>query len=316
MEQPTNPQGEVSIGERLSAALAASAGNQAQESEAETVSDAPQESQAFEESEAVEASDAAPETEQEEPTEEITWNGETKRMTRAELRELAQQGFDYTQKTQSLAEQRKAFEAQVQQAKESYALQSQQLEAIAEIKALDTKLQQFDGVNWLELAESDPVQYLKLKEAHNGLKEARNAKIGEAQQRAQALQQQQAQTFEQHLAKEAEALANALPEFRGEKAVESKKAVAQYLEKSGWTAQEIGSLADHRAVTLAYKAMQFDRLQTQKAETLKSAKPLPPVVKPGASNSKAMQQASKYSEQRAQLRETDKPPAGLLSKFI
>jgi hypothetical protein len=52
---------------------------------------------------------------QAEPTFEITVQGEKKQVTQSELIKLAQMGEDYTRKTQALADQRRQFEAQVQQ---------------------------------------------------------------------------------------------------------------------------------------------------------------------------------------------------------
>lgn len=56
-----------------------------------------------------------PQEPQAEPTLEIVHNGEKKRVTQSELINLAQQGFDYTQKTQALAQQRRELEAQIAQ---------------------------------------------------------------------------------------------------------------------------------------------------------------------------------------------------------
>lgn len=313
-----NPAPEASISDRLSAYLAAEvpADNKAPQEAQEPADNAPVE--AADDAEYVDAQveDSEPVEAEDDPTEEIKWNGEVKRLTKAELRELAQKGFDYTQKTTSLAEEKRAFEAERQRQQAVFQANAQQLETIAELKAIDSKLAQFEGVNWLELADSDPVQYLKLKEVQTGLQQAKQSKLGEAQQRAQQLAKAQEQQQGEYLARESERLANAIPEFRGEKAAEAKKRVASYLEKQGWTAQEIGSIADHRAVALAYKAMQFDALQTQKTESLKAAKNLPPVVKPGVATSGKQQASQKFNEQRQQLRKTGKVPPGLLSRFL
>src|SRR3990167_6221305 len=48
----------------------------------------------------------------EEPLEEITHNGELKKLTKTELKELAHKGYDYTNKTQQIAEERKHLEDQ------------------------------------------------------------------------------------------------------------------------------------------------------------------------------------------------------------
>ena len=55
----------------------------------------------------------------------IRWNGEERKLSKAELIEQAQKGFDYTQKTQEVAEQRKAHEAERQAFEQQRALQQQ-----------------------------------------------------------------------------------------------------------------------------------------------------------------------------------------------
>lgn len=61
-----------------------------------------------------------------EPTFEITVQGEKKQVTQSELIKLAQMGEDYTRKTQALADQRRQFEAQVQQFQQRQQPQQQQ----------------------------------------------------------------------------------------------------------------------------------------------------------------------------------------------
>ncbi len=58
---------------------------------------------------------AEPQAPAQEPTFEITVQGEKKQVTQSELIKLAQMGEDYTKKCQTLADQRRQFEAQVQQ---------------------------------------------------------------------------------------------------------------------------------------------------------------------------------------------------------
>lgn len=64
---------------------------------------------------------------QTEPTFEITVQGEKKQVTQSELIKLAQMGEDYTRKTQALADQRRQFEAQVQQFQQRQQPQQQQV---------------------------------------------------------------------------------------------------------------------------------------------------------------------------------------------
>ncbi len=84
-------------------------GNQPQEEEQEL--EGIEEEELPEEEEAGEEVEAEVEEEPEEKQEKvkIKWNGQELELTEEEVRELAQKGFDYTQKTQMLAEEKKAI---------------------------------------------------------------------------------------------------------------------------------------------------------------------------------------------------------------
>lgn len=250
----------------------------------------PEDEQESQDAPAVEGSDveeeaqAEAETEeapQEEPLEVIQWNGEEKQLTKSELKELAQKGFDYTQKTQQLAEARKTFEAQAEAVKQSIALQNQNIEVIAEIKALDSQLAQFKEVNWHLLAEQDPVQYLKLNQSYRDLKEAHQEKIQQFHHNVQQAQAIQAHQAQERITSESKLLAEAIPEFKGERRGEAKEKLKGYLKEFGFNEVEISSLADHRQAKLAWKAMQFDLLQKSKPQIAKKVADAPPVVKSG-----------------------------------
>jgi hypothetical protein len=303
-EAPTDPVTEVSIDDRIRNYLAS------EESGGADVED-----EVSQEAQPEEAPGEEPQTEPEQEYDEIKWNGETKRLTRAEIRELAEKGFDYTQKTTTLAEQRRALEAQQQQVEQSLAMQAAQLDALAEVRSLDSRLQAFKDVDWVSLADQDPVQYLKLNQTYRDLKESRDTKVSEFQNAAVQIQQQQAQRQSEYLARERESLISKIPEF-GKDAQATQTKLKEYLSSSGFKPEEIGSVSDHRAVVMAWKAMQYDALQSKKVETTKKVADLPKVVKPGASNPKAAQEASKQNQLRQQLRKTGKIPPGLLSRFV
>lgn len=242
----------------------------------------PEQAEEGEETEA--AADESEPEEAPEPVEEIEWNGETKKLTKTELKELAQKGFDYTQKTQQLAEQRRQLDASVEQAKQSIALQNEQIETIATLKALDTQLDQFKGVNWHQLAESDPVQYLKLNQTFRDLKETRDGHLRTFHERGAQIQESSRRQAEEKLAAEQAALAK-LPEFQGDKAAKTQAQVRAYLQEAGFTAQEVDSIADHRLVKIALEAAKYRDLQ--KSAPAKKVADVPKVLKPGATRPKA-----------------------------
>jgi len=249
------------------------------EDEQEEVEASAEESEEEAEAQAEEEPEEEAQPEQE-PLEVIQWNGEEKQVSKAELKELAQKGFDYTQKTQQLAEERRQVEVAIRQAQQQIALQNQQVEVIASVKALDSQLDQFKGVNWHQLAESDPVEYLKLNQSYRDLKEAREAKVQEFQYQAQQLQYAQSQQYQAHLQEEAAKLSN-MPEFKGEKATETKAQIKSYLRDVGFNDEEIGSIVDHRHVKVAWEAAQWRKLQASKPQVTKKVAEVPKVVKPG-----------------------------------
>ncbi len=290
MSDPTNPLGEVEAVDAIANLLGGS-DDPIPEEEEEEVAEEPANEPEETEEEAHESESETEEAEEEAPEEfeEITWEGETKKLTKAEVKELAQKGFDYTQKTQQLAEARRNFEAEAQAVKQSIALQNQQIEAITEIKSIDGQLAQFNGVNWHALAESDPVQYLKLNQTFRDLKETREAKVQEFHQKTQYSQQLSQQMMAETVKREQAKLAEILPEFKGEKGKETRAKVVEYLKTAGFTPEEIGNVTDARTVKLAWEAAQWRSLQNAKPALTKRAAEAPKVVKAGTVKQQAPQ---------------------------
>ena len=234
------------------------------------------------EDEEQEASEESEEQEEQpEPLETIVHNGEEKQLTKAELKELAQQGFDYTQKTQALAEQRRYIEQQAQAVQQQAQFQAQFTDQLAQVKALEGQLAQWKQVNWAELAASDPMQYLSLNHQYTEAKEAYNNQIQTLNQaRAQAEQAQQQHTA-QRLQQEAQAMRQAIPDWKDQARANAEMGeVKQFLAKNGFDDSEVASIIDHRHVVVARKAMLYDKLMAQGKQTVKTAPP--PVAKPGS----------------------------------
>lgn len=286
--------------------------------------DTPEEVEEVEAEAPEDESEADPETDEEEEeakpeetpeeVEVLNWNGEEKKVTKTELRELAQKGFDYTQKTQQLADERREVEATIRQAQQSIALQNQQVEIIASVKALDAQLAHFQGVNWHQLAEQDPVEYLKLNQSYRDLKESREGEVQKFQQQASYLQQLHAQQHQEVLQREAKALSE-LPEFKGDKAIETKAQVKTYLRSAGFSDDEIAQVVDHRYVKVALEAAQWRKLQASKANVTKKVADVPKVVKPGTNKP---QPKKADLEMRSKLKSTGRSEyaAALIEKML
>ena len=245
------------------------------------------------EAEPVEAAEAeaAPEPE---PEFEIEVNG-AKELVRGkdQIRELLQKGRDYSQKTEAVARARDSIIAQAQQQAMAAQFQGQAWEDITAIRALDSRLDEYNKVDWATAFDTDPFNALKLKEQRDQLREQRNAKVAEFQAKRQQFEAGQAQAAQQRLAAEQSALLNKLPEWRNtEQATKEQREIANTLAQSyGFNEAEIAGLVDHRMVMVARDAMKYRMLQANKTAKVQQVRTAPPVIKPGAQQDKGKVEA-------------------------
>jgi hypothetical protein len=229
-------------------------------------------------------------------------NGEEVEVELDELINGYQRSKDYTQKSQVLAEQRKAMDAErghlehVKQERMAYA---------QKLKALDSFLSQQNRGEDLEvLKETDPIGYA-VKVAEQSQREKQLAVVRAEQHRiAQQQQAEQQQSLQNHLKFESDKLASVIPELNTPKGDAIRKEIREYAKSVGWSDQELSSVYDHRAVLTLYKAMKFEQLQKGKPETMKKVQQAPKMLKPGTSTPNTKSSQDKQVMQR--LRQTGK----------
>ena len=245
------------------------------------------------EAEPVEAAEAEPAPEPE-PEFEIEVNG-ARELVRGkdQIRELLQKGRDYSQKTEAVARARDSVIAQAQQQAMAAQFQAQAWEDITAIRALDSRLDEYNKVDWATAFDTDPFNALKLKEQRDQLREQRNAKVAEFQAKRQQFEAGQAQAAQQRLAAEQAALLNKLPEWRNtEQATKEQREIANTLAQNyGFNEAEIAGLVDHRMVMVARDAMKWRLLQAGKTAKVQQVRTAPPVIKPGAQQDKGKVEA-------------------------
>jgi hypothetical protein len=254
------------------------------------------------ESEEAEFSEESDPVEEVKPRYKAKVGGEEVEVELDELINGYQRSKDYTQKSQALAEQRKAIEAerehleQVKQERMAYA---------QKLKALDSFLsQQNKGEDLEVLKETDPIGYA-VKVAEQSQREKQLAVVRAEQQRiAQQQQAEQQQQLQNHLKSESEKLASVIPELATPKGDAIRKEIREYAKSVGWSDQELASVYDHRAVLTLYKAMKFEQLQKGKPETLKKVQQAPKMLKPGTSTPDTKSTQDKQVMQR--LRQSGK----------
>lgn len=234
-----------------------------------------------------EPQEAAPEPEPE-PEFEIEVDGQLERVRgKDQIKELLQKGRDYARKTEVVARVREALAAQIQQQQITHQFQMSVFEDVASLKAIDSKLEQFNQIDWNAAFDSDPFNALKLKEQRDQLRETRSAKLYELTAKQQQFQQGQAQAAQQGLVAEQSALLAKLPEWRNsETRTKEQQTIARELASYGFNDAEIAGLQDHRMVLVARDAMRWRALQANKADKVQQVRAAPPVIKPGAKQDK------------------------------
>ena len=264
-----------------------------------------EEGQAEGQSEEVETNDEVEYSEEEEqpkPRYKVKASGEEVEVELDELIKGYQQGADYTKKSQALAEQRKAIEAERQHLE--YVKQERQAYA-QKLQALDSFLsQQNQGVNLDVLKETDPIGYA-VAVAEQSQREKQLAVVRNEQQRlAQQQQSEQQASLQNHLRQESEKLTSLIPELATPQGDAVRKQIRDYAKSIGWTDQELGQLYDSRAVVTLYNGMKYQQLQKSKPEVNKKLQAAPKMMRSGTSAPPTKSSSDKQAMQR--LRETGK----------
>lgn len=212
-------------------------------------------------------------------------DGQEQMVTLSEARDGFQMQSAFTKRTQELAEQRKAFEAERNAQMETLNQSLQQAQTLS--KAMESALvADYEKVNWDELRFTDPAEFAakrqEFAERIQGI-EYMKAQVGqESAKQQEATQQEQQQRLQQHLAKEAEALLTKVPEWHNaDKAKAEKAELREYMQANGFTDDEMAQLYDHRAVVMLRKAMMYDRGEQSKNVAKKKVAKLPKLTKKG-----------------------------------
>lgn len=235
---------------------------------------------------------------------EIPIDGKKTTVTLDELTSGYLRQADYTRKTTEVASQRTALAAEVSQ---TQAERTQYAQALEQANALLAQLQPQEP-DWNALYQADPAQYAATREMWRSYQEQRQAVEQQRQtvaQRAQADQQRGAREFVE--AQRGKLLA-ALPAWADKKVADTEKAqLLDWATQNGFSADELGTIADHRAVLTMRKAMLFDRAQATRAALKPGQQPASKVkpATPGAAGTKP-NSASEATRARSRLAKSGK----------
>lgn len=233
---------------------------------------------------------------------EIVHDGQQHKLTREETIRYAQQGFDYTQKTQALAAQNRQMNEQLQRLAQIDQVAPQLQGQLAQVKALEAQLAQFHGVNWVQEAANDPGRYAQLRAQYDVLRDAHAQAVGQYQQMDGAVKGQLREIVQQRLQAEAQRLPEFVPEWKDQAKFEAgKQALSKHFaETYQIDPRELNAEANTAfKVAVLWKAMKYDQLLRSKADKSKTLRQRPPVTVPGSANPQTAQaDKGKQAQQR------------------
>lgn len=229
----------------------------------------------------------------------LKYNGEEREVEEPEAIELAQKGYDYTQKTMALAKERDEWRAKSKQEHEAKLKEYDDKLALTERAITEITLPELKNVDWNKLASENPQEWaLKLQHAHQV-----TAKLAEIQAERQKIGQQRQVEVQEQLQKQVkeaqDILQKDIPGWNNDLYGKILKTGVE----AGFKEDEVNAITDPRAIKVLWKAMQFDALQKAKPLVDKKVEKAPKVAKPGAGE-KPDQNAEQWKKGMAQLQKS------------
>jgi hypothetical protein len=323
MSEITNPSGSESTGtvqEAANSFLGLMDAAEAPDGQAEAQTEQPEEELQVSEGSDDDWQDEEPEQESEsEPDDEPTYSvkvaGEEKELTLTELKSLAQQGADYTKKTQQVAEQRKALEAESVAIDQARQLRDAYAERLQAMEQLLSSPEQSENLEYLK--ESDPIGYAVRVAEISQQKEQLQAIQAERYRIAEQQQAEQQHALQGYIAQQAARLSEVLPEYSDPVKGEALRSELRSFAKDiGFTDQELSMVRDSRQVLALHKAMLYDKLQKSKPDVNKRVNEATKTIKSG--NSIKPVTSDQVKKQQQQLKQSGKvrDAAKLFESFL
>ena len=309
---PESGSGELTVNDAASQFLSLMDGNEPSQEQVESEESEEIEAQEDEESAEVEEHEEV----EEQPVYRIKAAGEEKDVTLDDLVKSYQLGADYTKKTQEIAEQRKAIEAERSAIEESRQLRDAYAQRLQAIEQFLAQQQSEDDLE--SLKETDPIGYA-VKVAELSQKEKQLYAVRAEQQRlAQQQQAEYQQNLQRFVQTEMAKLSQTLPEFSDpEKGQSIRSDLRKFATSIGYSDEELSQVYDSRHVQVLYKAMQYDKLMQSKPQITKKVNEAPKMLKPGVAKAKSSE-ADALKKEKARLRSSGRvaDAAAIFERFL
>ena len=265
MSNETNPSGSFDVVNAMMGILSEDEPREAEDSQAE------QEDEVVATDEVEDEAEESEEVEGEsEPVKvyKVKIDGEEVEVPEDELLRGYSRTQDYTKKTQALAEQRKAAEAEYE------AIRGERQQYAQLLGQLSAKLEQAPVVDD-SLQYTDPIAYAQQVSEYYKWESQRNAVAQEQQRLTQLQQQEQAAQTQKYLQQQQELLTTLIPDWVDADVAKAEKAKIRDVAKQyGYGDEELAQLYDARAVALMRDAMKYRDLVAKRQEVKPQASPV------------------------------------------
>lgn len=274
-EYETNPEVEVEVNEAPEAEVETDQTDEEQEAEeVETEAEAEEDTEEQQENDEESEDD---EVEEEDDLEDAEFEGKNYKLPR-ELKDALLRQSDYTRKTQELADQRKSFESEQVKLREQAEAQQKEFEAYADIRNIDTQLQEYDKLDWNKIVDEDSTMAMKLDHEFRALQNKKQQLLHEIGQKEQERTLKQQQEFAKLEEENSKALSRDIKGWNDE----LKGNLTTYASSLGVPKETIDNAFkyDALAVKVLHKAHLYDQLQkkaVQKPKKVEIKKPVTPI---------------------------------------
>lgn len=226
-----------------------------------------------------ETEEAEQQAEQEPAKYTVKIDGKETQVTLDELLSGHMRNADYTRKTQELSAQRKTATAELDAVKAERAHYQQNLDRLLQ----QIQQQAPQEPNWMQLANENPAEYVRQRAMFDLRQQNLQGLEAERRQVAEKQQADEAAAHSEHVEAERALLLDAIPEWKNEKAAAAeRRSLVDFGLKSGFVADELSEVTDHRIVAVLRKAMLYDKVMAAKGTARPVQQQEPKPAQPGA----------------------------------
>jgi|LauGreDrversion4_2_1035121.scaffolds.fasta_scaffold335479_2 hypothetical protein len=271
-----------------------------------------------------ESDDEAPEAEQdEEPKEDepeekeaetpesvaaitVEIDGKDVELTKEEVQASYLRQADYTRKTQALAEEKRNFASELEEARRQAKVYAELLPAMFE--QMQTSLPKEPDVS---LIDTDPQRYLKEQKIYERKVGDLKAAEAESLRLKEESEQENLSKLQAYVQSNAEKITELVPEWKDKAAYDRDRSkIRDYLGTKGFSDEEISQAYDARIVAMAYDAMRWRELKNSKPKAAapleKAIKTSPPPARPVTVKSRVYVEDKKRLAQTGSIKDAAK----------